>query len=182
MTTREDYTDIEGQEALKKIIAEQVRQDRAEQLEARRRQAEAEALARRIEAATSEFESRLDSLKRRMAAVATKQAEWRRRLEAVFAEIESLSDTQPTIQREIGAIITECRQAHFDARQKGALVSNSEQTAIDAIGGDNADLWPWPDGVSNSRVAPNTVANGLALDIHPGSVYRPGRLKDGRPR
>lgn len=169
--------------ALQRLVQAEVAKERTKELEARRRERQQEALQKQVEAANSEFETALAELRQRMQQVTASQTEWRKRFDAVLSELDALSDSQPTIQQEIKAILQDTESAVYQARQAGALISASTQDHFDSIGGANSDLWPFPAGVSNSRFgAPDTIANNLALNVCPGKVYRPDLAVDGRKR
>jgi TolA-binding protein len=177
------FTETEEKQALKAIILEQLRKERSEQLEARRRQRQQEQLAKQVETATDEFESKLAVLRERTQALTAKQISWRKRLEFILFEMDRLSDEQPEIQQEIKAILNEIESAIYRTKQQGALVNSDVQTHWDSIGGDSDDLKAFPEGVSNLLAMRSAKwQNEIASMIYGGNAYNPKRLLDGRRR
>lgn len=167
--------------ALDRLIEKEVaRQDRVD-AERQQREAEAEAEAERISQAQTAYDNQIDHLRKQLADVTSRQTAWRKRFEALLAEIESLSDGQDKIQTEIQTCITDIKNAVYHGRTNGAMVS-AEQTAWDGIGGDSENLRPFaPDIINNPYFNVNRKSNIAAL-IYPKLVYRPDRQLDGRRR
>ena len=169
-------------EALARLIENEIAKQAKIDLERQKREAHALAEKEAQEQAQANYNAVIDRLRTELVDITKRQVAWRKRFDYVLAEMQAMPKEAEVIQADISNIINRVKEAVYLGRKSGALAP-AEQTVWDSIGGDNPDLDAFPKGVLWSTY--DNVGGFKGRVAHMVCKRRPyttRKLLDGRRR